>query len=130
MSTNETAADRGQPVRGEEHKQTLTSSYHKLNRSATTAAEESRPRATSDATPGEESVCVVTDLRRFSHARSSEATSRLEQARAAIAACIHDGITLGGVAEAQSRCELLLAELRLSIRTLALTSETLEWELL
>lgn len=130
MNTNETAADRGQPVRGEEHKQTLTSSYHGFQRSATTAAEESRPRVSSAAAPGEESDCVVTDLRRFSHAGNSDATSRLEQARTAISLCMHEGFRLGGVAEAQSRCELLLAELELNSRALALTSETIEGELL
>lgn len=130
MSTNETAANRGQPVRGEEPKQTLTSSYHEFQRSATTAAEDFRPRTTSAAAPGEESVCVVTDLRRFSHAGKSDATSLLELARAAITRCIHDGIELGGVSEGQSRCELLLAELTLTSRALALTSAALEGELL
>lgn len=130
MSTNETAALRGQPERGEEQKQTLTSSYHSLNRPATTAAEDFRPRTTSAAAPGEESVCVVTNLRRFSHAGKSDATSLLEQARAAISRCIREGVELGGVSEAQSRCEALLSELTLTSRAIALTSETIEGELL
>lgn len=131
MLENGNAADRSHPVRGEEQKTVLTtSSYHDFERSATTAAEESRPRVPSAAAPGEESVCVVTDLRRFSHAEAPRATSLLEQAREAISRCIHDGLELGGVAEAQSRCEALLAELTLTSRALALTSETIEGELL
>lgn len=130
MIENENAALRGQPKCGEEQKRTLTSSYHTFQRSATTAAEDSRPRASSAAAPGEESVCVVTDLRRFSHAAEGGATTLLEQARAAITRCVHEGIELGREAEALSRCEALLDEIQRTMRALELTLETRESELL
>lgn len=130
MPENGNAVDRSHPEHGELKTDLTVNSYHDFQRSATTAAEDFRPRTTSSAATVEESLCVVTDLRRFSHAELPRATSLLEQARAAIATCIREGITLGGVAEAQSRCEALLSELTLTSRALALTSETIEGELL
>lgn len=133
---NENAAGWGQPASGEETDLTVNV-YHGFQRSATTAAEDSLPRASSAAAPGEESVDVATDRGRFSHAESAEATEaelrlelQLEQIRDIIAAVIHDWIRLGRRDEARRRCDLLTKELDETSLALRLTFEKLDGELL